>query len=322
MQICDAHCHFFSSRFLELLTKDLADLPAENRARAVCERLRWDDPGRPMRSQAGGCRAGPRRRVASRADREHSRRRGVGGGGRPAASRRGSSGSSCSIPGRADAAPRLERALRRAADCAASACFPRCTATAWTMSACEMSSRAAATHGAAVFVHCGVLTVGVRKKLGLPSPFDLRLGDPLAVAAVGRRLPRGAGDRAALRRRPASRGADGGRAVRRTSISTRRARTAGCDIIRGLTLDAVFRQALEVAGPDRILFGTDSSFFPRGWNRRSTRRSGRRSQRRERTMAGRPNPAGEFRTAVRRNRALVQVHHTTALCTVHCARCT
>jgi predicted TIM-barrel fold metal-dependent hydrolase len=34
-----------------------------------------------------------------------------------------------------------------------------------------------------------------------------------------------------------------------------------------LTLDAVFRQALDVAGPDRIIFGSDSSFFPRGWNR-------------------------------------------------------
>ena len=35
----------------------------------------------------------------------------------------------------------------------------------------------------------------------------------------------------------------------------------------GLTLDGVFRQALAVAGPDRLLFGTDSSFFPRGWQR-------------------------------------------------------
>jgi predicted TIM-barrel fold metal-dependent hydrolase len=33
----------------------------------------------------------------------------------------------------------------------------------------------------------------------------------------------------------------------------------------GLTLDAVFRQALQVLGPSRLLFGTDSSFFPRGW---------------------------------------------------------
>jgi predicted TIM-barrel fold metal-dependent hydrolase len=33
----------------------------------------------------------------------------------------------------------------------------------------------------------------------------------------------------------------------------------------GLTLEGVFRQALTVVGPDRLLFGTDSSFFPRGW---------------------------------------------------------
>ena len=35
----------------------------------------------------------------------------------------------------------------------------------------------------------------------------------------------------------------------------------------GLTLEAVFRQALAVAGPERLLFGTDSSFFPRGWQK-------------------------------------------------------
>ena len=33
----------------------------------------------------------------------------------------------------------------------------------------------------------------------------------------------------------------------------------------GLTLATAFRQALSVVGPDRLLFGTDSSFFPRGW---------------------------------------------------------
>ena len=35
----------------------------------------------------------------------------------------------------------------------------------------------------------------------------------------------------------------------------------------GLTLTQVYAQALEVVGPERLLFGTDSSFFPRGWNR-------------------------------------------------------
>ena len=27
----------------------------------------------------------------------------------------------------------------------------------------------------------------------------------------------------------------------------------------------MFRAALSVVGPERILFGTDSSYFPRGW---------------------------------------------------------
>ena len=53
----------------------------------------------------------------------------------------------------------------------------------------ERVFRAAAEHGAAVFAHCGVLTVGVRKKLGLPSRFDLRLGDPLALARTALGFP-------------------------------------------------------------------------------------------------------------------------------------
>ena len=35
----------------------------------------------------------------------------------------------------------------------------------------------------------------------------------------------------------------------------------------GLTLETVFRSALAVVGPSRLLFGTDSSFFPRGWQK-------------------------------------------------------
>ena len=37
----------------------------------------------------------------------------------------------------------------------------------------------AATPGAGRFVHCGVLSVGVRRKLGLSSRFELRYGQPL-----------------------------------------------------------------------------------------------------------------------------------------------
>ena len=68
----------------------------------------------------------------------------------------------------------------------------------------ERSLRRRRAHGAAVFVHCGVLTVGIRKKLGLPSPFDLRLGDPLALAAVPARFPQRPRHRPAFRRRHAA----------------------------------------------------------------------------------------------------------------------
>jgi predicted TIM-barrel fold metal-dependent hydrolase len=34
----------------------------------------------------------------------------------------------------------------------------------------------------------------------------------------------------------------------------------------GLDIRTVLRRALDVAGAGRLLFGTDSSFFPRGWN--------------------------------------------------------
>ena len=129
----------------------------------------------------------------------------------------------------------------------------------------ERVFRAAAAHGAAVFVHCGVLTVGVRKKLGLPSRFDLRLGDPLALARMALGFPQvpvivphfGAGFF-----REALMAADQCPTIHfDTSSSNSWIRFDG-----GQSLDGVFRSALGVVGPSRLLFGTDSSFFPRGWH--------------------------------------------------------
>src|SRR2546426_9626620 len=123
---------------------------------------------------------------------------------------------------------------------------------------------AAARPGTAVFVHCGVLSVGVRKKLGLPSPFDIRFGNPIDLHAVALAYPAvpvivphfGAGlFREALML------ADLCPNVLLDSSSS----NSWIKYQPGLTLAAVFRQALAGAGPDRILFGSDSSFFPRGW---------------------------------------------------------
>jgi predicted TIM-barrel fold metal-dependent hydrolase len=124
----------------------------------------------------------------------------------------------------------------------------------------------AAQHGAAVFVHCGFLSVGVRKKLGLPSPFDLRLGDPLAVARMAARFPAvpviiphfGAGFL-----REALMAADHCPSIHLDTSSS----NSWMRYHPRLTLEDVYRQALAVAGPERLLFGTDSSFFPRGWQR-------------------------------------------------------
>ena len=122
---------------------------------------------------------------------------------------------------------------------------------------------AAAKSGTAMFVHCGVLSVGVRKKLGLPSSFDIRFGNPLDLHALAISYPQvpiiiphfGAG----LFREALMVGDLCPNVLLDTSSSN------GWIKYSGLTLSGVFRQALEVVGPDRLLFGTDSSFFPRGW---------------------------------------------------------
>jgi hypothetical protein len=126
----------------------------------------------------------------------------------------------------------------------------------------------AASHaGAAVFVHCGALSVGVRKKLGLASRFDVRYGNPLdlhALAAEHSGVPFIIPHFGAGLFREALLVADLCPNVYLDTSSTNR----WIDYHVSLTLAEVFRQALKVVGPDRLLFGTDSSFFPRGWNRR------------------------------------------------------
>ena len=123
----------------------------------------------------------------------------------------------------------------------------------------------AAGPGTVVFVHCGVLTMGVRNKLGLPSRFDMRYSNPIDLHAIALEFPRvhfvvphfGAG-------------------YLREALML-------CDLCANVHLDTsssnswrryepgeppleeIFRRTLRVTGPRRLLFGTDSSFFPRGW---------------------------------------------------------
>jgi predicted TIM-barrel fold metal-dependent hydrolase len=118
----------------------------------------------------------------------------------------------------------------------------------------------------AVFVHCGVLSIGIRKKLVLPSPFDIRYGNPIDLNGVAMKHPNvpiiiphfGAG-----MLREALMLADCCSNVHLDTSSS----NSWIKFSPGLTLEQVFKTALDVVGPDRLIFGTDSSFFPRGWNK-------------------------------------------------------
>jgi hypothetical protein len=125
---------------------------------------------------------------------------------------------------------------------------------------------AAADHRAAVFVHCGAISVGIRKKLGLPSLFDMRYSNPIEIHPVALHFPQirfivphfGAGYfREALML------AD---LAPNVYLDTSSSNKWMAYDPAGLDLRTVFRRTLDITGAGRILFGTDSSFFPRGWH--------------------------------------------------------
>ncbi len=265
MQVCDVHCHFFSSRFLEILAKDRRDIAPGDHAAVVSTLLGWDPPGPPgaladrwvaeldrhqvARAALIASIPGDEESVAAAIARHPARLVGF----------------FMLNPSAADAAERLLRALsdwKLRGVCL----FPAMHHYRLDDERVTATFEVAASRGAVVFVHCGVLTVGVRKRLGLPSPFNLRLGDPLALATVAARFPKvpviiphfGAGFL-----RETLMAADQCPNIHLDTSST----NGWVKYHPGLTLEAVMRQALEVVGPDRLLFGTDSSFFPRGWQR-------------------------------------------------------
>lgn len=255
--INDVHCHFFSSRFLELLAPDMGT-PDD-----IAARLQWDPPG--TATELGD-------RWIAELDRHDVGRAAL------IASIPGDAASVAEAvahhphrlvgffmhnPTGLDSDAVLERSLNTF-QMHGICLFPAMHGYRLDDECVEGVFRAATDHGAVVFAHCGVLTVGVRKKLGLPSRFDLRLGDPLALARVALGFPQvpvivphfGAGFF-----REALMAADQCPTIHfDTSSSNSWIRFDG-----GQTLEGAFRSALAVVGASRLLFGTDSSFFPRGW---------------------------------------------------------
>jgi len=271
MTLCDSHCHFFSANFFRTLGRDAG--VTDDAAVSLPARLSWDAPATDealadrwvaeldarsvSRAMLIASVPGDEASVASAVARHRDRF--VGAFMFNPAAPHPPAGPAPSVTARLERSF-VELGLRTVC------LFPAMHHYRLDDERVEAVFAAAEAHGCAVFVHCGVLSVGVRKKLGLPSRFDLRLGDPLAVAAVAVRHPSvpviiphfGAGFF-----REALMAADQAANIVLDSSSS----NGWIKLHHGLTLRDAFARAVDCVGPTRILFGTDSSFFPRGWQK-------------------------------------------------------
>lgn len=266
MLINDAHCHFFSRRFFEALGRQAGTFAEDDLAASVAKQLEWEPPGDAAALADRWCGELDRHGVA----------RAV-----LIASVPGDAGSVAAAverhPTRFVGFAMIDPTKPGALDAVRSNCadgrlrglclFPAMFHHRLDGEPVRAVFELARAHpGTAVFVHCGVLSVGVRGRLGLASPFDLRLGQPLDLLPVSADfgdvpivIPHfGAGFfREALMLADA-----------RPNVHFDTSSSNGwVKFHPGVTLSEVFARALQIVGPGRLLFGTDSSFFPRGWHR-------------------------------------------------------
>ncbi|MFQ5822591.1 MAG: amidohydrolase family protein [bacterium] len=115
-----------------------------------------------------------------------------------------------------------------------------------------------------VFIHFGILKMPVFQKLGLPDNINLSFSNPLDLKKSAQDFPDvnfiiphfGCG-----RFEQALEVAGEFNNVYFDTSSS------NAWIEPPLDLKQVFKNSLEVLGPERLLFGTDSSYFPRGWRK-------------------------------------------------------
>jgi predicted TIM-barrel fold metal-dependent hydrolase len=261
----DGHCHFLSSRFFEALGREKFGAGAQTSAERVASELGWDPAGSPD---------GLADRWVGELDRHHVSRAAL----------------IASIPGDEDSvagavsrhpsrfvgffalnavAPNATDLARRAFTTLGLRCvclFPAMHRYRLDDDRVKALFEIAGAAGGAVFAHCGYLSIEARTRLGLRSTFDIRLGDPLALAATAVSFPSV----------PVIVPHFGGGFFREALMAAETCPNIHFDtsssnswikFVHGLSLTEVFRRALTIAGPDRLIFGTDSSFFPRGWRK-------------------------------------------------------
>ena len=191
-RVNDAHCHFFSAGFFAALARDPAAPAAGDPAVELPARLGWDPPGPPEAladrwvaelDRHGVARAavmasvpGDEASVAAAVARHPARL----------------TGTFMLDPTAPEAAERARQGF--AGHGLRCVClFPAMHRFGLGDERVAAVFEAAAAHGRAVFVHCGALSVGVRRKLGLPCRFDVRRGNPLDLVPTRVRVPGRAG---------------------------------------------------------------------------------------------------------------------------------
>jgi len=264
MTVHDAHCHFLSARFFAALARERYGVQDGDGADRVAAELGWTAPGPPEELAT---------RWVAELDRQRVSRAGL------IASVPGDEESVATAvrdhpdrfvgyfalnAGAPDAAARAERAYGELGlRCAC--LFPALHGYRFDDQGVVRVFEIAAALRGAIFAHCGYLSIEARTRIGLPSMFDLRLGDPLTLAATAARFP-------AV---PVIVPHFGGGFLREALMAAEACPNIHFDTsssnswikFERLALLDVFRQALAVVGPDRLIFGTDSSYFPRGWRR-------------------------------------------------------
>jgi predicted TIM-barrel fold metal-dependent hydrolase len=265
VDVCDAHVHFFSHSFYCSIAAQKNDLSlgSGDPAQAIARVLNWDAP--PPEPQ------GLAKIWARELDRHGVSRAAL------IASVPGDEASVAAAvaafpdrfygyfmvnPLAAGALERVESAL--ASGLQVICFFPAMHRYSMNDPRVEPILQAASTRaGIVIFVHCGVLTVGIRSKLGLGSPFDMRYSNPIDLHPMALLHPKMSF------------------VVPHFGAGYLREALMLCDMCSNVHLDTsssnswmryealdlkqVFSRALDVVGPKRLLFGTDSSFFPRGW---------------------------------------------------------
>jgi predicted TIM-barrel fold metal-dependent hydrolase len=267
IRVIDAHAHFFSQpffmQFVEALRKKL---PSDEPYRGLAERLGWELPTPDHAALA--------KRWAGEMD-KHGLDRMV-----LIASLPGDEDSVLAAthvypqriigyfmldPTKPEAGERMRKAL--AGGLRGVCLFPAMHHFHAWQDRCYPVYEAAQSAGAVVFIHFGILKIGVRDKLGLSSPFDMRFSNPIDLHRVAKDFPGatfvmphfGCGFlREAL---------IVGDQCPNVCVDTSSSNSWVNTMPTPLTLADVFRAALRVFGADRILFGTDSTFLPRGWRR-------------------------------------------------------